>query len=104
MCVLSVCVLSVCVSVVIPGVGNGKVISPFARVLTLLFIPAAHRGEPPSFGSVAVPDQDGRERSFPFFVFLSLIHFITLLFIHLMSLLFKLTDHHPNILPLDCRA
>ena len=24
-------VLSVCVSVVIPGVGNGKVISPFAR-------------------------------------------------------------------------
>ena len=54
-CVLSVCMCRLCD---FPSVGNVQAISILNGVLTPLFIPVAHRGEPPWFGSVAVPDQD----------------------------------------------
>ena len=96
---LCVCVLSVCACVGcdFPGVGNVQVISTLNGVLTLLFILVAHRGEPPLLGRLPSLIRTSRERSFPFIDFSLLAYLITLLFIYLMSLLFKLTDHYPNI-------
>ena len=53
-------------------------------------------GEPPLLGRLPSLIRTARERSFPFIDFPLLAYLINLLFIHLMSLLFKLTDHCPN--------
>ena len=79
-----------------PGVGNIQAISTLNGVLTPLFILVAHRGEPPLLGQLPSLIRTARERLFMFIDFPLLAYLITLLFIHLMSLLFKLTDHYPN--------